>query len=156
MTMIFYWLPGALLFAADRLAKGWAQRILAGEGAVDAVPGLFRLRYAQNTGAAFSMFSGGGALLIAAGALLVALVTVFAFREKNKLAKFALSLVALGGLSNLLDRLLYGYVVDYVDLLFMRFAVFNVADVMVTVGAALFAISLLFGRKGDEKRDVDG
>ncbi len=133
----------------DRLSKAWAAAKLAG-GAdnmtarpIEIVPGVARLRYAENTGAAFSMFSDRGWPLIAVTALVLALIAFWLIAKRpGGLADWGLALVLAGGLSNLYDRIVYGYVVDFIEPTFVRFAVFNLADTWVCVGAALTLIGL--------------
>ena len=68
---------------------------------------------------------------------------LFTRRITNPLGAWSLVFVAAGAVGNLIDRVLYGYVVDMFDFRFMNFAVFNVADVFVTTGAALFCLYVL-------------
>lgn len=147
-----WWIPAALLLALDRLAKLWAERVLQTIGTTDALPGLFRFTYARNTGAAFSMFSGGNWALALINGVMIAVVLALIFKGKglSRPTRWALLLVATGGLGNLIDRLAYGYVIDFIELTFMRFAVFNLADVMVSVGAVLAAACMLLG--GEKER----
>ena len=147
-----WWIPAALLLALDRLAKLWAERVLQTIGTTDALPGLFRFTYARNTGAAFSMFSGGNWALALINGVMIAVVLALIFKGKglSRTTRWALLLVATGGLGNLIDRLAYGYVIDFIELTFMRFAVFNLADVMVSVGAVLAAACMLLG--GEKER----
>ena len=70
------------------------------------------------------------------------------------LTKLSLSMVLAGGVGNLSDRVARGYVVDYIELQFMRFAIFNAADVFITVGAALLFVALLCG--GERNGRMDG
>ena len=148
-----------ILFALDQASKYWVQTVLAQMGTMPVIPALFRFRYAQNTGAAFSMLTGNNVFLMAFSALLILGVFVLYIkfaRRSSVLLRLSALLIAFGGLGNLIDRFLYGYVVDFIELTFMRFAVFNVADAMINVGALLFVISVLLPGKGAKKRAVDG
>lgn len=138
----------ALLFIAlDRLTKMWAERWLLGRhgGVLEALPGVFHFHYAENTGVAFSMLPDGRLLIIALNILLIAAVTGYLVvkKPKGRLVRLGLILVAAGGTGNVIDRIALGYVIDFIELTFMRFAVFNFADVCVTVGAALAAVGAM-------------
>ena len=118
----------AALVGIDQLIKLWASNVLQPVGAMPLM--------------AFSLLSGKQLFLIAAtsAALLLVAYALF-FRSRGKyLQQAALILVLGGGIGNLIDRVLNGEVVDYINLLFMRFAVFNFADICVCVGVALWVL----------------
>jgi signal peptidase II len=134
------------LVGLDLLIKHWAVTALAPVGSMDLpifgntdIVGLY---YTENTGAAFSFFSGSIYFLIIFVSLLLLAVAVYGIFDKNKhiLKSACLIMIFSGGLGNLLDRIRNGYVVDYIELRFMDFAVFNFADILVTVGAVLLII----------------
>lgn len=113
--------------------------------------GLFAIRSTQNTGAAFSLFSGGTIPLTVTTAALIAVLCAWLIARPDaqpKWARVGLWLVVGGGLGNLYDRIAYGAVTDFIELLFVRFAVFNLADIAICAGAILAAIALMI----DEKR----
>ena len=109
---------------------------------------VFHLTYRENTGAAFSMLSGNMLFLIGASSLVLVLLIVFLIYEKKNnsidLAQIALTLMIGGAIGNLIDRIRLGYVIDYFDFNLINFAVFNVADVFVVVGAFLFGFHTIF------------
>jgi signal peptidase II len=135
------------LIALDRLTKVWAQQWLLRRhgGEMNALPGLFRFHYAENTGVAFSMLAGSRWIIIGLNGLLIAGILAFLIlrRPQNRLLKVGLCMVVAGGAGNLIDRVALGYVIDFIDLTFMRFAVFNAADICVTIGAGLAALGML-------------
>ena len=146
----------ALVLALDRLSKCWAQEVLSARASLPLWPGVVGFTYARNTGMAFSLGHQAGWLVPAlTGAMVLAVLVIF-FRAKgySSLTRGALLLVAAGGLGNLADRLMYGYVVDFIELQFMRFAIFNLADVAICLGAALAALGLL--KKGGGRVGMDG
>ena len=110
---------------------------------------IFHLTYVRNTGAAFSMLSGQRIFLILLPLLIIAAILVFVIvkKPKNKLLLLSLSMIASGGIGNLIDRIRFGYVIDFFDFRLINFPVFNVADIFVTVGAAIFIILLLFSKE---------
>ena len=127
----------------------WALTLGEG-GAREGLAHVFRFSFAWNEGAAFSMLRSRPWLVVAVSAAVLLFVAgaVFLSRGLSLRVRLSLTLVLAGGLGNLIDRALYGAVVDYIELTFMTFPVFNFADVCVTVGAALFALfTLLPGKR---------
>ena len=110
---------------------------------------IFHLTYVRNTGAAFSMLSGQRLFLILLPFLIIAAIVVYVIikKPKNKLLLLSLLMIASGGIGNLIDRIRFGYVIDFFDFRLINFPVFNVADIFVTVGAAIFIILLLFSKE---------
>ena len=144
-----FWIIALLVLALDRISKELAAG-LPGDGIV-LIPGVLGLRYAQNTGAAFSLLAGQPKLL---GILSLAVIAAgFLWLRKKPLAAFplaALALMAGGAAGNMIDRLVRGYVPDMIEALFVNFPVFNVADSCLTVGCGMLMISLLFRKKDYE------
>ena len=134
--------------ALDRATKHWAMRTLAQP--VVALEGVLRWRYCENTGAAFSALSGSGTVVLALSAiLLVAQAADLLFRPRIPWgAQLCLWAVVAGGASNLFDRLAWGFVVDFIEPLFVSFAVFNVADCFIVLGVLGAALTVLLDREG--------
>ena len=144
----------AALVGADQLIKFWAIRVLAPVGAMPLIPHLVELRFVLNQGMAFSLLSGKQLFLIVAtsAALLLVAYELF-FRSRGKLLQqTAFILVLGGGIGNLIDRVLNGEVVDYINLLFMNFAVFNFADICVCVGVAMWVLVIFLEELQGEDR----
>ncbi len=124
-------------------------------GEISANLGFFKLTYVRNEGAAFGIFGGGTEILtIATGVFLICLI-VFLLFQKNKQSKLVLWAVAFiiaGGIGNFIDRVLRGYVVDYLS--FWSFPVFNLADILVVTGAGLVILYLIFfdGKNNKNKK----
>ena len=135
------WIAPAV-FLADRGTKILWKRIPP-EGKT-LIPGVLGLRPVRNTGMAFSLFSGKPWLL---GILSLCIIAgAFFFlrgRELNGMTRTGLMMMLGGAVGNLVDRLFLGYVPDMIELLFVRFAVFNLADVCLVAGCALVIIDLL-------------
>ena len=131
-----------LVVMTDQLVKAFARTL---RGPVTLLPGLMGLRYSENTGMAFSLLSQHTWLLTALSAALI-LAGWLALRRYRlgKLSRVAAMLMLGGAVGNLIDRLFVGYVVDMFEVLLFRFAIFNVADAALSVGAVLLAITLLF------------
>ena len=125
---------------------------------IPAIPGLFHLTYVQNTGAAFSSFEGQQWLFVLVFAVFTAAI-IWEFSGKRwpftDLERWLIVSIYAGGLGNMIDRIRLGFVVDMIEVDFMRFAVFNVADCFITCGAIAMMISLVFFNKEfwkDEKK----
>ena len=142
-----------LLIGADQLLKQWAERALGG-GRVLQADGFMALRYVRNTGAAFSMLSGRTVILVWGTGIVLIACTVYLLlgRSKNRFFDAALLLLIAGGAGNLIDRVRLGYVVDYIEPLFVNFAVFNFADCLITVGAALLLVWAIRGAVREKSR----
>lgn len=134
----------AALVAADQGIKLWASSVLQPVTAMPVIPGIVELRFVLNDGMAFSMLSGKQGFLIGVTSLALCVVAYLLFTEKmfGRVGNAGLLLVLAGGIGNLIDRALNGVVVDYINLLFMRFAVFNFADICVCVGVALWVLEI--------------
>lgn len=135
------WWLALLAVAIDRLGKLLIVR-LAPRGGVDVLPGLLRFSEpVHNTGISFSLFSGGALLPLLTAALIAGIVVMLLRHpEYTKAFRAGLWLIAGGGLGNLYDRLVYGYVIDFIEFSFIRFPVFNPADIFICVGAALMLL----------------
>jgi signal peptidase II len=129
---------------------------------VPAIPGIFQLTYVQNTGAAFSMLQDQQWLFAVIFLVLTAAV-LYDFWKKSmpftKLERWFIVFIYAGGLGNMIDRFRLGYVVDMIEIEFMRFAVFNVADCFVVCGAILLVIYAFFfdqpAKKEEHAHDSD-
>ena len=151
MTRKYGWgLIAVFVLAADRITKALAAGIPA-EG-IPLVPGVIGLRYTRNTGAAFSMLSGHPWLLGVISLLVIIGAALFLRKKKlSVLLKTGLMMMLGGAAGNMIDRFATGYVPDMIEFLFMRFAIFNVADTFLCVGCALTAIGLLTQEGTDKK-----
>ena len=136
----------ALALMLDQLTKLWAQGL--GDARLVLIPGVVGLRYAENTGMAFSLLSGRPWLLGVLSAALIVLGALVLRRYRLGALPSVAAMLMLGGAAgNMLDRLLRGYVVDMVETLFISFPIFNLADACLTVGCVLMAWSLIFRPK---------
>ncbi len=126
----------------DQLTKYFAQLYLQPVGTMPFIPGIMELRFVLNDGAAFSSFAGARLFLILFTGIAIAAFAVYLFWKKppKRLERTALVLLIGGGLGNLIDRVRAGVVVDFFATTFVDFAVFNVADCFVCVGAAMLIL----------------
>lgn len=137
--------------AADQMLKFvMTNHILAENGVCDLIKigdlDIIGLRYVENRGAAFSSFEGARWFLIILTIILIAALTMWIIKEKNKTPFMVYSAVAViaGGLGNLIDRIRLGYVVDYIEVRLFNFAIFNFADICVVLGAICLVIYICF------------
>ncbi len=148
------WLAPAA-FVLDRVTKLWAQQSLRGASPLELWPGVLRFVYVENTGAAFGMLKGRQTfLLLVTGVALLSLLLWLLLRGKTlqALPKAALWLLLGGALGNFADRLVYGAVVDFIEIRLFSFPVWNVADACVCVAFALLAGWILLHK--EEKPDA--
>ena len=143
----------ALLVVADQLIKQWANAVLQPVGAITLLPGIVELRYYLNDGMAFSMLAGKQTLLIVmTSIMLVCVLALLLLRKMNPWERVSWMLILGGGVGNLIDRVLNGEVVDYINVLFMNFAVFNFADICITTGVIMLMLWVVYD---SIKRDKD-
>ncbi len=118
------------------------------------IPGLFSLTYVENRGAAFGMLSDARWVFITFTVIVIAVMIYLMFKKRitSKLFNISAVLIIGGGIGNLIDRIFYGYVVDYLSVSFFP-PVCNFADYCITVGAALLVIYLMFFSDFLSKKD---
>ena len=137
-----------VLIAIDQIVKNWAEEVLT-KGEIAVIEDVLYFKYAENTGVAFSMFSDNRWMLI--GITSVMLVVVLAFflsgKVTDKLEQFSLALMLAGGVGNLIDRISLGYVIDFIDVRIINFAIFNIADICICVGAFLLCVAVYISDK---------
>ena len=143
---MLYAILAAVLVALDQLVKYLVvQNIPLGEH-VPFLPYLLDLTYVENTGAAFSLFSDHTWILALISLVMSVLLAIAVWKPlfRHPFGRTALALLLAGAVGNLIDRALQGYVVDMFHVLFMEFAVFNVADICVVVGGIAAGLYYLF------------
>ncbi len=148
----------AVLVAADQIVKLLVIKHLVPIGSFTLIDGVIRLRYVENTGAAFGSFEGKTSILsmVTFVVIVVGLVYLLTKKKKPDVEYVCYSLIIAGGLGNLIDRVFRGYVIDYIEPIFVDFAVFNFADILVTCSAIFLIIWMLYdicksGRKQKDK-----
>lgn len=145
----------ALLTLIDQLIKLAVLEHLVPVGRIVVLDGFLAWTYAENTGAAFSIFSGNTDILsvFTAIALLGGLVFLFVSGKHHPIYDITVPLLLAGGLGNLIDRLFRGFVIDYIQVLFVNFPVFNFADCLVTCSAIALMIFLVADMIRDFKKE---
>lgn len=144
------------IVGADQLSKLYVVNHIPLYSQVEAIPGLFHLTYVQNTGAAFSSFEGMRWLFVLIFLLFTAAI-IWEFSKKRMpfttLERWCIGAIYGGGLGNIIDRVRLGYVVDMIEVDFIRFPVFNVADCFITCGCILLLIHIFFFNRSFWKDD---
>ncbi|WP_081752639.1 signal peptidase II [Kallotenue papyrolyticum] len=146
----------AVVLLIDQISKAWVLRTWATpySGEIPIIPGLLALTYVQNTGVAFGLFTGMSELFIVTSLIIVALAIGLYLRHGPQPAwvGLCLGLIVGGALGNVIDRLRFGYVVDFIKTFDGRFPVFNVADSCVVIGVTLLALGLHLQERQQQPR----
>ena len=158
MQYILMGLMALGITAADQLTKYFTVKNIQLFGKVEAIEGLFHFTYVQNTGAAFSSFEGMQWLFALIFGFFTAAI-VWEFWKKSMgfttFERWCIAAIWAGGLGNMIDRVRLGYVVDMICTDFIKFPVFNVADIFITCGCVILLVHLVFFNRAfwkDEKK----
>ena len=139
-TVFFTVIPVILL---DQITKALVANLLSPTGVITVIPGFFDIVNSRNPGAAFGILQEGGLVrtlfLVAVSILSLVVVAILIAQSKKRFTDFSLSLIAAGAIGNLIDRILGGEVIDFLDFYIRRYhwPAFNVADSAITVGVFL-------------------
>lgn len=141
----------------DSLTKNLAVISLKDHGAGDfsVIEGIFHFTYHENKGAAFGMLSDNRWIFMSISAVAILAIAIYLFfnKENSPLLSVSLALILGGGIGNMIDRVLLGYVIDFLNFKIINFPIFNLADTFVTVGAALM-VTYLF--TSESHKDTQG
>lgn len=149
-------LIGALLIIIDQGAK-----FLLTQKNLTLIPNILNINYLQNEGVAFGIFDGDLMLIMVVTAVILGFLVkliIHYFNENKFVYATSLILVLSGGFSNLIDRMLRGFVVDYINITLFSFPVFNIADMLITIGVIILFILIVRDliipeRKRKEKKE---
>ena len=156
MTYVLMGLFAAAIMVADQLVKAAVVANIPLYGQVDVLSGVFHLTYVRNTGAAFSSFEGMRWVFVLIFLALTAALVWDAVKKKLPFTLFerwCLAAIYGGGLGNVIDRVRLGYVVDMIEVEFIRFPVFNVSDCFITCGCVALLLHLCLCNKEFWKDD---
>ncbi|MDR1066015.1 MAG: signal peptidase II [Clostridiales bacterium] len=150
----------AALIAVDQVTKFLALKYLAPVESVTVIEGLLDLAFVRNNGAAFGLFQGARWFFIGLAVLIIgAIVYYYLKNRKNEnftFVRISLLLITSGAIGNFIDRFATGYVVDFFNVRFIQFPVFNVADIYIVVGTIMLIVYIVFFMKGKEPDAKDG
>lgn len=149
--MVYITLFAFIIVIIDQIIKIMISDNMLLNSSIEIIKNFFSITYVQNLGAAFSILTGNVIFLIIVS--LVALILIYKFFLKNhsfnKLDIFIYSLIFGGIIGNLMDRMIRGYVIDYLDftILGYSFPIFNLADITIVIGAFLLIINIYWSEK---------
>ena len=141
--MISIFLIGILFLLIDIISKQLVLYFMVENQTIQIIPYFFSLTYVKNTGVAFSMLEGNILFILLMSVIVVGVLVYFAKSKRNgRLEKICYSMILGGALGNFLDRIFYGYVIDFFDFTLFGFkmAIFNVADVLIVCGVFLLIV----------------
>ncbi len=141
-----------MLLVVDQITKALAVSFLKPSGSITVIDKILDFTYVENTGIAFGMLKGMHYIVLPITIVISALCILFAvkaYQKDYKKLSLALMVITSGAIGNMIDKILNGFVIDFIELKFISFPVFNFADICVTLGAALFAVIILFTKDGD-------
>ena len=130
----------------DQLSKALVVKHLKPIYDLPLIEGVFHFTYSENRGAAFGILSNDRWVFMLFSSVMIVALSVYLFypkREANRLFSVGMAMVVSGGIGNMIDRVVLGYVVDFLNIELINFAIFNVADSFVCVGAGLMVLSLV-------------
>ena len=151
-----------ILAVIDQLTKMLAVSFIKPEGSIPLIKfgdtEWLNFTYCENTGMSFSMLEGQRAILIAVPVLLIIGVEWYIFSGRLKRTDLMVALAALagGGLGNLIDRVFLGYVVDFIDVRIINFAIFNFADICAVCGGIYFGVVMLIDEIKEDRKTKSG
>lgn len=143
--MLVYSIISLLILIIDQLSKIFILSNFTADTKINLIPGIIDIVFRKNTGAAFSLLSKHIYLLSIISILFCigVIIYVVKIKPKHPLQCTSIALIFAGALGNGIDRFFRGYVIDFIETAFINFPVFNIADVSITVGAALFVLYVI-------------
>lgn len=154
VSIVLFIVSTIALITVDQLTKIWAvTQLYEAERVIPVIEGVFELHYTENRGVAFGMLQGQLWLFVPMTLLVVALFGAMLVRSplrRYKLFTIPAVMIIAGAIGNLIDRILYGYVIDFLYFKLIDFPIFNFADCCVVIGAILLLIFFIFVWKDDE------
>ena len=140
-------LIASLVLALDRLTKILIYYTIAHAGPVKVIPNIFHITLVLNNGAAFGLFHNRNGFFISLSLIVISFI-IFYIRKRrtpDKVISVSLGLILGGAVGNLIDRVFFGCVIDFLD--FRIWPVFNIADSAISIGAAILLLSIITGKR---------
>ena len=139
----------------DMLSKVLVKHFIFLGQRIKIIKNLFYITYVKNTGAAFSIFRNNTLFLIILSIVIIGLLFYYLSKKiyLSKLENISYGLILGGAIGNLFDRIIYGYVIDFIDIYIFKFdyPVFNIADMAIVIGVIILIIDLFRGEKNGDK-----
>ena len=150
--MVLYITICTIIIALTRAFSYWGIYVLK-DNPIVLIENVLNLTYVENTGAAFGIFNNHTNILSIIGIIFFVIITYIVASKKLKGTSIivALAFLAGGGISNVCDRIKFGFVVDYIDFTLINYPVFNLADICVVLSCIFIFIKILFTKESDEK-----
>lgn len=159
MSRLVYLLIMLVVILGDQLTKQLAVLYLKPIDTKPLIEGVLHLTYVENPGAAFGMLKNHRWIFMATSTIAVVAIIIFVVgwynKYHNSILFTGLAFIAGGGFGNMIDRVLLEYVVDFVDFRLINFAVFNVADSFVCIGAGLIFLWAICSELKEKKRSAN-
>ena len=159
--MILWSIIVLVIIALDQISKYWVVNNIGLTDSFTVIPKIIDFVYVKNTGAAFSFLSDKtyGIILLSCVSVIFSVGVIWYMISKkpqNKLLTISLALMLSGAIGNVIDRIFRGYVVDFIETTFIKFPVFNIADIAITTGAFLVIVYVLFFEKtkNNDKQEI--
>ena len=154
LLFVFDFLLVIILILLDQYTKYLAIINLKEQEAFQILSGVLELNYLENRGAAFGMLQNQKLFFVFIAAIILILILYFLYKlpdeKKYTILHMLLTMIAAGAVGNMIDRIRYDYVVDFIYLVIINFPIFNVADIYVTVSTFVLVILILFIYKEDD------
>lgn len=146
---IIFFSIATICIVLDQLVKFLISQNLAFNVPYEFINGILGINVTYNTGAGFSIFQNQTLLLTFISAVVSVFIIWYILTKKNlQLAYYvALGFILGGALGNLIDRVLYSYVIDFLRLEFINFPIFNLADIFINIGAIILIVQLFIRKK---------
>ncbi len=137
----------AVIVFLDQITKHLASTHLPSQGIVPVLDPIFHFHYTENRGAAWNILEDHPWVFMVLSSVAILAILIFLFRNRKKqlhpVLRYGLTVIAAGGIGNMIDRIARGFVVDFIEFGFFEFPIFNVADSFITVGSFSIVIYLL-------------
>lgn len=144
----------AVLIALDQFTKQLAVAHLKDKQAFKLIDGVLELNYLENKGAAFGMLQNQGGFFVFVAVIVLGVIGYILCKTPNakkyRLMHILLSMIAAGAIGNMIDRIRFDYVVDFIYIILINFPIFNVADMYVTFATVILVLALLFYYKEND------
>ena len=149
-----YFILSLILVIIDLIVKLIVKNTMIPNQSITIINNFFYITYVKNTGAAWSILSGRKIFLIIFSLIVIISIIYYIIKRKeyNKLELIGYSMVLSGAIGNLIDRIIYGYVIDYLDFYIFNYdyPIFNIADILIVIGIIIIFIS--YGGKNEKKK----
>lgn len=143
-----------ILVLLDQITKYLAIVHLKGNPAIVLINGVLELQYVENRGIAFSLFQNRKVFILATGICVVAVILYFLFKvpeeKRFRIVHIFMSVLIAGAVGNIIDRIRFDFVVDFISFVLIDYPVFNVADCFIVVSAIILFLLFMFVYKDEE------